>query len=184
MKFHLAGHNRFIAALMLAGLLAAGGFLIWQTRSQEPEVAPYSQTVHLYFADLREACLWPEKRTLSTGNGQEALGAALVSALMDGPETDLAPTLPPGGAVKAFSIKNNVAFVDLDTATVSGIPGGSESELLAVYSIVNTVCLNLHGVEAVKILVEGQSTATLKGHLDLRFAFKPNETIIRQQREK
>ncbi len=179
-------YKGLIAAILLTGVLAIGIALMVNSRRSERPLesgdAAGGTSVRLYFADPREAGLRAEERIIAHGEGPGAFGSALIEALIDGPNLDLAPTLPSGAAVKNYDIRNGVAYVDLNAATVSGLTGGSESELLAVYSIVNTVCLNLPEVEAVKILIEGESVATLKGHMDLRFAFKPDQTLIRQQR--
>jgi spore germination protein GerM len=54
--------------------------------------------------------------------------------------------------------------------------GGSAGELLTVYSIVNTLAENIHGISRVQILVEGNEVETLAGHLDLREPLSPNTT--------
>ena len=61
------------------------------------------------------------------------------------------------------------AYVDLGGAFTSGQSGGSLDETLAVYSLVNALTVNLPGISAVQILVEGQQVDTLAGHLDLRY---------------
>jgi spore germination protein GerM len=176
-------HKRAILWLLLAGAAVIGGVLIFGDRIGEetPQpVEPEGRTLTtLYFADPREACLRAEERTLTHGAHPADLGTSLMKALADGPEGELSPTLPPSATVGEVTIRKGVAYVDLDAATVARLPGGSESELLTIYSIVNTLCLNIPEVAAAKILVEGESAATLKGHMDLRFAFKPDRKLIR-----
>ena len=58
-------------------------------------------------------------------------------------------------------------------------PGGIKSELLTIYSIANSLILNVPEVEAVKILVNGNETATLAGHIDLQVPLKANMLLIR-----
>lgn len=177
------GHKRILLAVLL--VVAAGvGVFVWLSDwpagpTPGPRDAQKRIRARLYFADPHEACLRAEERWILQGNGPAETGSALVSALIDGPNLDLAPTLPRGAVVKAVAVRNGVAFVDLDRVAVADHPGGSESERLTVYSIVNTVCFNLTGVGAAKILIEGESVTSLKGHMDLRFALKPDKTLIR-----
>ena len=60
------------------------------------------------------------------------------------------------------------AFVDLSREVVSAHPGGSLTELLTVYAIVNAVTANLPAVQRVQILVDGKEVDTIAGHVDVR----------------
>ena len=46
--------------------------------------------------------------------------------------------------------------------------GGSLEELFTIYTIVNTLTVNLPSISGVQILIEGQEVDTLAGHIDLR----------------
>jgi hypothetical protein len=69
-------------------------------------------------------------------------------------------------------------FVDLDATVRTKHRGGSMQELLTVYSIVNTVIVNLPMVSAVQILIDGREADTLAGHVDLRRPLRKNESLI------
>lgn len=176
-------HKRIVFLLLTAGAAAVGAFLFFDSRSSQapPDTIPgqSATVVRLYFADPMEACLRPEERRIAHMEGQAAKCKALVQALIQGPHRDLARTLSPKAAVKDVTVKDGIAYVDLNAAAVSDHLGGSEAEVLTVYSIVNTVCLNIPELKAAKIIVEGKSVATFKGHMDLRFALKPDPTLIR-----
>ena len=58
-------------------------------------------------------------------------------------------------------------------------PGGSSSEMLTVYSIVNTLVFNIDGIKKVQILIEGQTIDTIAGHMDCRQPFASNIKIIK-----
>ena len=51
-------------------------------------------------------------------------------------------------------------------------------EILAVYSIVNSIVVNIPGVRRVGILVNGRPLATLNGHLDLRRPLPADFSLI------
>ena len=57
-------------------------------------------------------------------------------------------------------------------------PGGSMQELLTVYSLVNTLLVNLPTASAVQILIDGREADTLAGHVDLRRPLRKNEALI------
>ncbi|MBW1996057.1 MAG: GerMN domain-containing protein, partial [Deltaproteobacteria bacterium] len=97
-----------------------------------------------------------------------------------GPTEGLVPTIPQGTHVRAlYVLDDGTAFVDLSEAVSEHHPGGSKSELLTVFSIVNSLVLNISEINAVKILVEGRETSTLAGHIDIRFPFKANMLLVR-----
>jgi len=51
---------------------------------------------------------------------------------------------------------------------MSAHPGGTQNELLTVYTIVNALTINLPAVTTVQLLVDGKEVDTLSGHVDLR----------------
>jgi hypothetical protein len=69
-------------------------------------------------------------------------------------------------------------FVDLDATVRSKHRGGSTQELLTVYSLVNTLTVNLPTIAAVQILIDGREADTLAGHVDLRRPLRKNEALI------
>ncbi|MBW2566494.1 MAG: GerMN domain-containing protein [Deltaproteobacteria bacterium] len=53
------------------------------------------------------------------------------------------------------------------------------SELFTIFSVVNTLALNIPEVDAVKILIEGREVKTLAGHMDIRSSFRPDLLMIK-----
>ena len=68
--------------------------------------------------------------------------------------------------------------MDLDAVVRIQHTGGSMQELLTVYSLVNTVLVNLPTASAVQILIDGREADTLAGHVDLRRPLRKNEALI------
>ena len=60
-----------------------------------------------------------------------------------------------------------------------GHSGGVKSELFTIYSMVDSLVLNIPEIHAVKFLINGKESMTLNGHIDLRFPFKANMLLIR-----
>ena len=57
-------------------------------------------------------------------------------------------------------------------------PGGSEAELLTVYSVVNSLTANFPAVKRVQILIEDRPVPTLAGHVDLTRPLRPDMTLL------
>ena len=100
-------------------------------------------------------------------NAQIALGDPLVSAV------------PPGTALRAvYLTERGDAYVDLSREAVTAHPGGTLSELLTVYTIVNALTVNLPAVHSVQILIDGKEVETLAGHIDLRQPLAKNLGLV------
>jgi len=134
----------------------------------------------LYFADKKNLFLIAEKRAISATETAEAYGGGIVSALIEGSRDGLMRTIPPETKLRAFYIlKNGTAYVDLTDEASGGHPGGIQMERLSIYSIVNSLILNVAEIQMVKILINGRDALTLAGHLDLRFSLKADMLLIR-----
>ncbi len=136
--------------------------------------------VHLYFADRNNSFLKAEERDLLHSNNPTEFGNAIVKALIDGPRTGLMRTIPENSKLKAFYITGDgTAYVDMSDDVKDGLSGGVKSELFTIYSVVNSLVLNIPEIDAVKFLINGKESMTLNGHIDLRFPFKANMLLIR-----
>ena len=148
-----------------------------QTRSEN---SPDRVIIHLYFSDSDNAFLISEERSLSARTRPETLGFQIMNALLEGPKQALERTIPEGTLLRGFYIlQNRTAYVDLSRELREGHPGGAKSELMTIYSIVNSLILNIPEIETVRILVEGKEETTLAGHVDLRFPFRANMLYVR-----
>jgi len=136
--------------------------------------------VHLYFSDSDNSFLISEGRSIPARIRPESLGFQIIEGLLDGPQQDLERTIPEGTLLRGFYIlQDRIAYVDLSREIREHHPGGAKSELMTIYSIVNSLILNIPEVETVKILVEGKEEGTLAGHVDLRFPFQANMLLVR-----
>jgi spore germination protein GerM len=86
--------------------------------------------------------------------------------LFYGPLGELDEALPEGSVVNAVRIEGNTAVVDVSRNFVDEMPAGSSAEMLAVYSIVDTVCINFPKITRVRLTVAGEGKVVLE-HLDL-----------------
>ena len=114
------------------------------------------------------------------GDTPAAQARALVEAQLNTDAPDpLVRAVPKDVAVRGvFLPGRDDAYVDLDSAFVKGLPGGSHNELLAAYAIVSVLTTNLSQVARVQILIDGREVETLAGHVDLREPLRKNEGLI------
>ena len=138
-------------------------------------------TVSLYYADNARFALLSEQRQLSRSESPVALGRTIIRELSAGPlDKQRVRTLPKGELLKTFFIDSDkTAYVDLNPEMWTHHPGGVQADMLAIYSIVNSLVLNMAEIDAVKILSPGREPVPAAGHLDLRYPLKANILLIR-----
>jgi len=178
-------HGRILTLLVLIGVLSATlAYQIWMRRTtlplppspgpglSLPSLEP-KRSVRLFFASADEGSLQEEMREIKAGAVHEEAKMALLE-LIKGPGPELVSPLPPGIQLRQLYIDGQgIAYVDFGPELRDLHPGGSRAELLAVYSIVDTLAYNFDQVKRVKILIEGSEIETLAGHIDLRRPLKP-----------
>jgi len=135
---------------------------------------------HLYFANRNNSFLKSELRVVHYPHDPVEFGRIIVEALIKGPQNGLIRTIPVGTDLSAIYIDpEKVCFVDLSEAVKKKHPGGINSELLTIYSVVNSLILNVSEIKRVKILSDGNEAPTLAGHISLQFPFKAHMLLIR-----
>ncbi len=136
--------------------------------------------VYLYFADKENSFLIAEERVLFHSADPVEFGKIIIKALIDGPQKGLMRTIPVGTMLRAFYItQDGTAYADITKTIKERHPGGTKTEIITIYSIVNSLILNISEINAVKILIEGCESTTLTGHIDLNLPLKANMLLIR-----
>ncbi len=136
-------------------------------------------SVRLYFEAPDQEGLLPEEREVAFSSDLPRQLRTVVEELAKGSTTGLVSTLPEGTRVlEVFVQARGVAWVDLSSEAVAGLPGGSRAELLTVYSIVNTIVTNFPAVSRVRIVVNDQPVTSLGGHVDLSRPLPPDMTLV------
>jgi spore germination protein GerM len=134
----------------------------------------------LFFASEDGLYLVPTEREVPLAEGAVAQARSILEAqLAAEAPAPLVSTIPKGSALRGiFVSERNEVFVDLDPAIRTGHPGGTQQELMTVYTIVNTLLTNLPGLQEVQILIGGQEVDTLAGHVDLRRPLRKNDALL------
>jgi len=109
----------------------------------------------------------------------EALKPLLKALLEKADENDPKP-VPDGIEVRAtYLLPDGTAIVDLGGPLFAeGWKTGSDAEVMLVYSVVQTATDNLPTVKRVQILVNGQPSDTLAGHVSIEHPLRPISSLV------
>jgi len=171
-----------LGAILLRGLLRGDSPVATLLGKTGAESAPRTEEVVLYFATPGAEGLRAERRNLVLPEDPEAAVRMLVEALIDGPRIDLIATIDSQVRLLNVYVVNGLAVLDFSPDLQATHSGGSSAELLTIYSLVDTVTANIHSVQAVQLLVEGEEIETLSGNVDARFPFRHNADWVLPER--
>jgi hypothetical protein len=137
------------------------------------------QEVTLFFSDANERFLIPEKRFIPKENGPEEQAQEMVKALLAGSKTGLVNTFPEHAELQSVKMEGGeTLLVNFSESLVVNHPGGSTAEMATVYSLTNTLTVNMPAIKKVKILIGGKERESLKGHIGLKNPFTINRELI------
>jgi hypothetical protein len=170
----------FLAFLVAATILGALMLQQYHGRKKLPPTPSQQReegnvAVSLFFASPDGDGLVREGSEIDPcGNDLSACIQSTVEKLVGGPLGDLAPTLPPATVIHNVRVQGDTAYLDFGRELVDGLPEGSSAEMIAVYSITDTISFNFPSIKKVKFLLDGHDMESLKGHLDLRKPVQPD----------
>lgn len=145
---------------------------------QQVPTAPETKEMDLFFSDTTGRRLSLERRAVAGENEEELLRHA-VEELIKGPEGEgRVRTLPESTMVRAVYLEGANVWVDLGGAIQDEHPGGAWTEVLSVYSIVNTLTENFNDIHTVQILIDGRESETLAGHVDISKPLKSRIQLL------
>ncbi|MDP1992418.1 MAG: GerMN domain-containing protein [Syntrophales bacterium] len=137
------------------------------------------QEVILFFSDANERFLIPEKRFIPKENGPEEQAQEMVKALLAGSKTGLVNTFPENAELQSVKVEGgDTLLVNFSESLAVNHPGGSTAEMATVYSLTNTLTVNMPSIKKVKILIGGKERESLKGHIGLKNPFTINRELI------
>jgi len=177
----------FVLGLALA-LLLGGGLWWWlsgRTAGRSggaPEAAAQKGepvSFNLYFpaagGDLRS-----ESRALQVSTEPKDRIRKVVEALLAGPKgSGLARPFPEGVTLGSVLLgPDGTAYVDLRWQDhPDPPPGGSTEEIQRIYSLVDSIALNVPQASRVVLLWNGVQRETFSGHLDMSGPLLPNRGV-------
>jgi N-acetylmuramoyl-L-alanine amidase len=115
------------------------------------------------------------KETLST----QQLAQVIVEELIGGPKANsvLYRTIPPEARLLGLKLQGDTATVNFSQEFITKHWGGSWSEELTIYSLVNSLT-ELPQIKRVQILVEGESNVSIGGHVFLDQVFQRRDDVV------
>ena len=141
-----------------------------------------TQLATLYFPALNEGKIMPESRSVTWAQSDADRVRQIVLALAEGSHQGYGRVFPASTTVRAlFLAADGTAYVDLSNDILSDFEPGIQTETLAIYSVVNSITINISSVKRVQFLIQGQQVETLDGHADLSAAFTPDLTRVKGQ---
>ena len=138
------------------------------------------RTVSLYY-ESPDLLLAPERRDLPLPENPAGALDLVLRELVKGSANAAVPRLLPADtAIRGvYLLPEGTAFVDLGGPTLTqGWATGSHQELMAVYSVVQTVTANFPEARKVRMLVNGEPAETLGGHVSLARSFTPQPSVV------
>lgn len=127
-----------------------------------------SFTATLCFGDERGEFLIREHRIITCGQTPDKKAESLLQELLKGPLTKGTRTVPLQARLRGASFDKGILTADFSPDLQQHHPGGSASEILTVYSVVNTLTLNVPEIKQVVLLVDGKKIDSIAGHIDCR----------------
>ncbi len=125
----------------------------------------------LYFANTEQTDLAAEERVVEV-NSNQTREKTILEQLIAGPvEKDRLRTIPAETKIRdVTTTKDGTCYVNLSEDFVTKHNGGKRTELLAIYSIVNSLC-ELEQIEQVQFLIEGKKLDEWEGGFELKSPF-------------
>jgi sporulation and spore germination protein len=167
--------------LILAIFLGALLFKKYEDAKAPPPPAAAQKgglvTATLFFASLDGDGLVREGREIEPCDEVSECLEEILEQIINGPVNNSAPVLPLTGMFNSVKLDGVTARVDFAQELLDALPSGSNSELYAAYSVINSICYNYPQVQQVVFTVDGKPRETLKGHLDISSAIAPDFSL-------
>ena len=137
-----------------------------------PATGP-TETVTLYVANDAAGVLIARSAQIPLPGGRQQRAEELLRALLRIYQQPGAahPMVPAADIRSIYLVDPGAAVIDLNGAFADQHRSGVLPEQLTVNSLVETLAINVPGIQRVNILVEGKSRYTLAGHADLSQTF-------------
>ncbi|MCS7233220.1 MAG: GerMN domain-containing protein [Synergistetes bacterium] len=135
---------------------------------EEKRAEVSKKLIYLYLPDSQYAKLVEGTREIVESSIEEMV-KDLFKILSESRER----VIPQGVELKHVFVGKGVLFLDFSSEIIKNHPGGSNAELMTIYSIVNSVCKSFPEIRMVQFLVDGKVLDTLKGHVDISLPLEP-----------
>ena len=190
--------GRRAAGAVIGAIVLLATLLLVYLRNREPEETPVEaldtsdtttvvpsdgsaqSAVALYFPN-QDGTLSAEARALGSWSEPQEGARMLAEAILAGPlDEALVAPLPAGTSLGVSHLTAaSHLYIDLVSTEHTRPPmAGSQTELMAVYSLVDTILLNVPELEAVILMWNGRQLPTFAGHLDTSLPLRADPDLI------
>jgi hypothetical protein len=138
------------------------------------------RSVNLFY-EGPDMLLAAERRDVALPENPAGAVPVVMRELLKGPANAAVPRLLPADTILrgAYLLPDGTALIDLGGPTLSNGWGvGSHQELMAIYSVVQTVVANFAQARRVRVLLNGSPAETLGGHVSLARSLTPPRDLI------
>ncbi len=138
------------------------------------ETIARTMSAKLYFVDAELFRLIPVSVNVTADTDDEA-AQALLNELIAGRDSNksIRRIMPNIDGALTVHIRSQIAYVDISQEFADEHPADRDSEILTVYSIVNTLT-SLKSVTNVRFTIAGERRRDFKGAIDMRETFIPD----------
>lgn len=146
---------------------------IFNMQPVAPPASGPTEVVTLYVADDAAGTLRARSARIPLPGGRQQRAEELLRALLRIYQTPDSPhALAPEADIRSiYLVAPGAAVIDLNAAFADQHRSGILDEQLTVNSLVETLAVNVPGINRVRFLVEGKARETLAGHADLTAFF-------------
>jgi len=163
-------------------VLALLGSSLADTDIKENQPAAFEDLFEgfVYYANKQKTGLKSIKKKFAATLDSHELGMEILKTLIEGPQlSDLGAIWPKDTKINSLFITDDgKAYIDLNLGQGMMENMDTLSEFLAIYSMVNSLTVNIPSIKMVKILIQGKDALTLAGHIDLEYFYKTNMLIV------
>lgn len=170
MKIFSVVRISFLRKVMFFLILAVSFGTVFASVNNTPPMVG----VKIYFVDSEMFRLLPIRVFISDSTPQkkaERVVNELIAGRDDNPK--IRRTIPNIKNCIKVKVKGSTAYVNLTKEIKEAHPDGRDSELLTIYSIVNSLT-EIEGISTVRFTIDGKIQKDFMGHIDMRETFIPD----------
>jgi len=142
-----------------------------------------SVQITLFFPDKNLANLVKERMTLNVPEETEGAIKAVLEELFNHSKVRNA-IFPSGMEVLGVYLHEKSAIISIGGGFRKNYRVGAWTEILAVYSIVHTVCGNFESYKEVRLLINDIEEEMFASHVDISVPLAPDYSIVREEKKK
>ncbi|MDF1616571.1 GerMN domain-containing protein [Petrocella sp. FN5] len=136
--------------------------------------------LNLYFPEQKGEFLIKVNREVGI-KSNESIEERIIKELMLPPEGhNLMSLIPQETVVKSIYVDQGICYIDFNEAFRTEHIGGSTSEVMSIYAIVNSLT-DLPNINKVQFLIEGKKSESFTGHLQFDILFEQSLDLVSKE---